>query len=203
MSSGVPVTIVNDLLPLESYPLMAEVTSTCFRGGTKSVQTTFRGENTKVSLDIYFPIFEDLRDFFPDSGWFLFAQITRLTLIVRAGPLDSIITQFRNLERLELERFIQQDQVFKALWPSRSPGLVPSVPCPHLKVIQIEPDSRYFTSLEGFVTMAKLREEVGYVLTLAYVLPSLGPTVEPGVGTVKDYFLRSQKLWRSLDHPVS
>ena len=65
--SGVPVTIVNDLFPLESYPLMAEVTSMCFRGGAKGVQVTFRGENTKVSLDIYFPIFEDLRDFFPDS----------------------------------------------------------------------------------------------------------------------------------------
>ena len=112
-----------------------------------------------------------------------------------------MIAEFRNLEQLELECFIQQDQIFKALWPSRSPGLVPSVPCPHLKVIQIEPDSRYFTSLEGFVTMAELREEVGYVLTLVHVLQSLH-AVEPGVETLKDYSLRSQKLWRSLDHPV-
>ena len=122
---------------------------------------------------------------------------------MRAGPLDSIIAEFRNLERLELEHFIQQDQIFKALWPLRSPGLVPLVPCPHLKVIQIEPNSRYFTSPKGLVTMSKLREEVGYVLRLVYVLPSLGPTMEPSVEMLKDYSLRSEKLWWSLDHPVS
>jgi len=162
MSLRMGVTTITDLLPPESYPLITEVTSMGFRGisdESRVTEITFKGKGTNVSLSTYFPRPTALRDFFADTAPFLFAQITRLELKFEAGSLASRITEFENLERIELEQCTGEDVILEALCPS--PGSVPWVPCPHLEVMQLVPCSPRRLTLENLVRMARSRKEAG------------------------------------------
>jgi hypothetical protein len=167
--AGVQLPTIKDLLPPESYPLTAEVTSMEFLA--KDTQMLLEGKNAKISLIIDSLTPAALDDFVSNAPS-LFAKVTAVEFSTSAGPFASRIAGFQNLRQVKMVRCIEEDVIFEALCPSLSSELVPSTPCPRLEEMEIELHSEGPSTPGRLVRMIRSREQAGYPLQ-EVELPSL------------------------------
>lgn len=129
-----------------------------FYAGLKNSRLKLTGEGVEVTMVTFIPHMGPTVNFFTVTSFSL-AQITKLVLAMTVKPMVAKISEFINLELLNLMHCEEDVENFSALSPM--PGSVALVPCPYLAGMKVSSDSSTTHVVDSLKRMVRSGKEAG------------------------------------------